>query len=90
MTKYQAFTDGAATMRKINGEYVREAGGWAYLILHDNEQITQSYGGEPSTSNNAMELTAILNALQFFDNLNLQGAEFEINSDSAYCINIFM
>lgn len=88
--KYTLYTDGAATMRKVNGEYVREAGGWGYVILDTNgEKLISEYGGESATTSNAMELTAILNALRRFNTFGETGMEVEICSDSAYCIGIF-
>ena len=67
MPDFKIYTDGAATMRKVNGEYVREAGGWGYAILDENdEEVMTAYGGENMTTNNAMELTAIRNGLRKF------------------------
>lgn len=89
MDKYIIYADGAATIKQINGEYIREAGGWGYVILHNNKVILSAYGGENRTTNNAMELQAILNAIQKFNTFGYNGKEIEICSDSAYCVNIF-
>ena len=89
MTTFDIYTDGAATMRKIDGEYVREAGGWGYVILQNGEEIMSDYGGLSQTTNNAMELTAILNALRKYLSFGYNGQEVRIYSDSAYCIGIF-
>lgn len=81
------WTDGAATMRKDeNGNYVREAGGWA--VYEDNSSTIMT-GGKPSTTNNEMELTAIKVALSDACSLAVEGDEIIIHSDSAYSINIF-
>lgn len=90
---FNYYTDGAATMRKVNGEYVREAGGWGVICLDENmKEYNRLSGGEKETTNNRMELMAIWNAL----NLAEYETRFEkgpctvnIYSDSAYCINIF-
>ena len=37
-------------------------GGWAYVLVIDGRQKTLS-GGHPATTNNRMELTAVINAL---------------------------
>lgn len=87
--KYIFYTDGAATMKKVNGEYVREAGGWGFIMLNNGEIIDKMNGGAPYTTNNAMELYAILAALRHFNSFGETGATVEICSDSAYCINIF-
>lgn len=90
MSNFKIYTDGAATMRKVNGEYVREAGGWSYIILDGNEkEICGAYGGNPQTTNNAMELTAIKEGLQRFLTFGYRGEGISVYSDSAYCINIF-
>lgn len=86
--EYNYYCDGAATMRKINGEYVREAGGWAWARVEDNKVINWSNGGDKETTNNEQELKAIYFALkdsidkEYYGNIN-------IYSDSSYCINIF-
>lgn len=84
------YTDGAATMRQINGKYVREAGGWGFAVLNENEELILSQaGGKEETTNNEMELTAIAAALNWADMEGISGTGIEIHSDSAYCINIF-
>lgn len=83
------YTDGAATMRQVNGQYVREAGGWAYARVENGEITCWTGGGLPYTTNNEMELTAILEALYQIESISLPGDEAEIYSDSAYSINIF-
>lgn len=91
MKTYKIYTDGAATMRQINGEYVREAGGWAFLVIDekDNACVFQNYGYKAETTNNEMELTAICKALHWaYENLD-SGDTIEICSDSAYCVNIY-
>lgn len=89
MNKYTYYTDGAATMKKVDGEYVREAGGWGFVELLNEKQISTINGGSPKTTNNEMELYAILSALRQFLSYGETGSEVEICSDSAYCINIY-
>lgn len=88
---YAIYTDGAATMKKKNGEYIRENGGWAFVVYESGINIHQRYGGERETTNNAMELTAICEALKWLsDNKDFDGfSDCTIFSDSAYCVNIF-
>ena len=90
--KYIYYTDGAATMKQIDSEYVRCAGGWAWArVDKDLNVISTGTDGDSETTNNAMELTAIREALKDFSNC-IEGKEFgetiEINSDSAYSINV--
>ena len=84
------YTDGAATLRKVDGEYVREAGGFAYIMLTDDEKVIMSaYGGVPETTNNRMELQAINKALRKTIFMKVSGEKISVYSDSAYCVNIF-
>lgn len=77
------YTDGAATIRQVNGKYVRENGGWAWAAIDDEDNlIISNSGGEKETTNNRMELMAILNALD-----NVTG-DITFNCDSAYCVNM--
>ncbi|MDR0761115.1 MAG: ribonuclease HI [Treponema sp.] len=63
-------------------------GGWAYLIMRerdtDTEIIVEKWGAEPDTTNNRMELTAALNALEMFSKLNLASKEVIVHTDSQY------
>ena len=86
------YVDGAATMRKVNNEYVREAGGWGVICLDENmKEYNRLSGGEKETTNNRMELEAIRRALNHYITVYGENGANIINiySDSAYCINIF-
>lgn len=77
------YTDGAATIKCINGEYQRENGGWAWAAIDENDNLIKAdFGGKENTTNNYMELMAILNALRTFKK------DLTIYSDSAYCVNM--
>lgn len=89
MDCYTYYTDGAATMKKKNGRYLREAGGWAFILLKNNEIVSKQSGGCPLTTNNEMELYSIYASMcDFLDNSD-EGDLIEICSDSSYCIDIF-
>ena len=57
-------------------------GGWGALILKDNEEIKLN-GGQNVTTNNQMELTAVIKALNFFS----ESSEIEIFTDSKYVMD---
>ena len=57
-------------------------GGWGALILKDNEEIKLN-GGQNDTTNNQMELTAVIKALGFFS----ESTEIEIFTDSKYVMD---
>jgi ribonuclease HI len=75
MKKVQIFTDGAC---KGNPG----PGGWAALLRNGvNEK--EMHGGEPETTNNRMELTAVIEALRALK----EPCEVELYSDSKYVID---
>jgi len=57
-------------------------GGWGAVIQHNGTQKTIS-GGEPQTTNNRMEMPAVIKGLEAVDPL----ANVLISSDSTYVIN---
>ena len=75
MKKVQIYTDGAC---KGNPG----PGGWAAILLYGEAQKEIS-GGEPATTNNRMELLAVINAL---DALR-ESCEVELFTDSKYISN---
>lgn len=58
------------------------AGGWGYVTRHPCGAITEACGGEPRTTNNRMELTAVLEALRALP----AGAKVTLYSDSTYAV----
>lgn len=68
------YTDGA---NNSNG------GGWAYIVVIDDKIIEEDYGKVQDTTNNRMEMTAILKALEYANKNNISAT---IVSDSQYCI----
>tara|TARA_B100000989_G_scaffold221422_1_gene169124 strand:+ start:105 stop:539 length:435 start_codon:yes stop_codon:yes gene_type:complete len=71
----EAFTDGACLGNPGHG-------GWAFLFFIDGKKIILS-GGEKNTTNNRMELTAIINCIQNVPT----NYSININTDSKYVIN---
>ena len=58
------------------------------VTVEDNKVTYWEHGRQLNTTNNAMELSAILNALHYCFN-KVSGEGVEIYCDSAYCVNIF-
>jgi len=75
MTKVEAFTDGAC---KGNPG----PGGWGAIIRYGKHEKELS-GGERDTTNNRMEMMAVIKGLEAVDSL----AKVLISSDSTYVIN---
>lgn len=72
------YTDGAC--KKNPGK-----GGWAFIVIDDENKVChQSYAGVIHTTNNRMELTAVLEAAKWLGNLQ---TPVEIYTDSKYVYN---
>lgn len=74
---YIAYTDGSC-----DNYSQTKAGGAAYVILKDGEIVRIKNHGQLNTSNNRMELLAIISAV----NACPDGAYVDIYTDSQYCI----
>lgn len=74
---YVAYTDGSCDNLSQT-----KAGGAAYIILKDGEVIKMKNHGQLNTSNNRMELLAIISAV----NACPDGAYIDIYTDSQYCV----
>ncbi|MCP5267037.1 MAG: ribonuclease HI [Burkholderiaceae bacterium] len=72
MTRVQIYTDGAC---KGNPG----PGGWGVLMV-SGEHRRELHGGEPQTTNNRMELTAVIRALEAMN----RAADLDIHTDSQY------
>lgn len=89
MDIYSYFADGAATMINKNGKYLRQEGGWAFIMCFNGEKHSNQTGGCKLTTNNEMELYAIYAAMRDFLDRSGAGDKIEIYTDSGYCIGIF-
>jgi ribonuclease HI len=75
------FTDGACD------NVVTKKGAWSYILLYNQGKIErQESGFETKTTNNRMELTAVIKGIQKIKELNLQGKTLVL-SDSLLTIN---
>jgi len=59
-------------------------GGWAAVVIDDGHE-RELAGGEPSTTNQRMELTAVIEGLAAIDGRR----QVAVYSDSAYVVNCF-
>ena len=81
---YEIYCDGA-----VSGNGKADApGGWAYVILKDGRLVSQNSGGEVGTTNQRMELKAMLFACEELDAMD-SFATVKVYSDSAYCVRCF-
>ncbi len=77
MKKVTIFTDGACSFNP-------GPGGWAAVLIHKGNEKSLS-GFEPDTTNNRMELTAVLQSLQALK----EPCHVVLHTDSAYIVNAF-
>ena len=74
--RYILYTDGSC-LSNPDGP-----GGYAAVLIQNNKEIQRTSGGNPSTTNNRMEITAVLEGLRMIP----EGAEVLLKSDSEYVI----
>lgn len=81
MSTLRIITDGGCS----NNQSDENIGGWGAVLTY-KEQEKELYGGEINTTNNRMEMMALLEALK---SLKRKDTPIEVYSDSAYLINCF-
>ena len=77
MEKVLLYTDGACSGNP-------GPGGWGAILMY-KENKKELSGGKKDTTNNIMEITAVLEGLKALKN----DCEVEVYSDSAYVVNAF-
>ena len=79
----KVYTDGACSGNGKEGAI----GGWAFCVIGENDELIYSESGaEVNTTNNRMEFTAMLRALQWVEK-NLNNNFIEYYTDSALLYN---
>ncbi len=80
MTKtVQIYCDGACS----GNQYSCNRGGWGAVLLYEGK-TREIYGGEKNTTNQRMELTACIRALE---QIKTRDIEIDVYTDSAYLVN---
>lgn len=82
MKNIQIYTDGGCS----GNQFDLNIGGWG-AILQYGEHEKELYGGSKNTTNNKMELQAVIEALKLIKNKNVI---IEIFSDSSYVVECFL
>ncbi|MBP3815425.1 MAG: ribonuclease HI [Firmicutes bacterium] len=81
MSILKMYTDGACS----GNQNQENTGGWG-AILEFGENQRELFGGEENTTNNRMELTAVIEA---FKALKRDGLKIQVFTDSSYVANCF-
>jgi len=58
-------------------------GGWGVVAVYNDEMVAQNYGSDPDTTNNRMELKALIEAYKMLN----ADSETVIYTDSQLCVN---
>ncbi len=83
---YRIYTDGST---RGNGKE-NAVGGWAYVVINENgEKVWENSGSEIETTNQRMELTAAIMALEHSLAVFHIGDTFVLYTDSAYLHNCY-
>ena len=78
MQKVDIFTDGGCSGNP-------GPGGWAYVLIKNGEMLTYASGSSAQTTNNIMELSAVINALE--SSILMEFNEINLYTDSQYVKN---
>jgi len=79
INKVIVYCDGACS----GNQYSTNKGGWGAVILYDDRH-KEIYGGELNTTNQRMEITACIKALE---SIGPSHSYIDVYSDSAYLVN---
>lgn len=78
-SQIKIFTDGASSGNP-------GPGGWGAIVSYD-KRVSELGGGEERTTNNRMELTAVLEALKFVIEQGMSSQPITLYTDSSYVAN---
>lgn len=79
----EIYTDGACSH---NGTW---KGGWGVVVVEDGKVVHSFGGDETETTNNRMEMKAVIGALDYVAEQGLDPENVTIHMDSAYVHNAF-
>lgn len=80
----EIYTDGS--LKKIGD---MTFGAWGFIVVQDGQEIYEASGSEYGTTNQRMELEAIIQALTYILTIRRPNERTIIYSDSAYVINCY-
>jgi ribonuclease HI len=97
LLKFNLYTDGSCCLQNANeiptvaSSKFSGPGGWAALIIDAKERRTVICGKDPSTTNNRMEMAAVIQGIQWIiggiEPEILKHVHINLYSDSTYCVN---
>ena len=81
----EIYTDGS--LKKLGN---LTFGGWAYIVVRDQEGIYANSDSVRDTTNQRMELTAIVEALKYIELHRRPSEKIIVYTDSAYIVNCYL
>lgn len=84
--KIEIYTDGSCSKNNVDNLEQEDKGGYGYCIIKDGEKIAESSKCYANTTNNRMEMRAIIDSLKYcFE--NYPNDEIVVYTDSALIVN---
>ena len=87
--KIEIYTDGSCSLNNVEDLTQDAKGGFGYCVICDGELKYEYFDMYTNTTNNRMELRAILHSLQFCLKTFGEDHEYVVYTDSAYIANCF-
>lgn len=84
--KIEVYTDGSCSINNVNNESQNGDGGYGFCVLRDDALVYEFFEMWHNTTNNRMEMRAIIAALEHCWE-QYPEADITIYSDSAYIVN---
>ena len=82
----EIYTDGSLKKMGQHSNF----GGWAFCAVRNGEIIHFESGNEPMTTNQRMEMVAVIEALRYAQSIRKNSEKVIIYSDSAYIVNCYL
>ena len=76
---YKIYTDGAFSS-------LRNRGGWSFVVVKNDDKVYSNFDTQLNTTNNRMEIQAVISALNWLYENNYTEEEISIYTDSMYVI----
>ena len=86
LIELEIYTDGS--LKRIGQSMT--FGAWGFVVVQDGKEIYEASGSEYGTTNQRMELEAIVQALEYIKTIRRPNEKVMVYSDSAYAINCYL
>lgn len=66
------------------------SGGWCFILVRDDSQLIKMSGYDVNTTNNRMELSSVIQGIEYALRFVKPSEKILVRSDSAYVVNCFI